>query len=573
MRNIGRGLKTMLLASAIFPLTPALAQPVPAPPASAAPPLASPAPQPGEARPDAAPKRAAPKLIVAIAVDQFSADLFAQYRGRFTGGLARLATGVVFPSGYQSHAATETCPGHSTILTGDRPARTGIIANNWYDLAATREDKKIYCAEDERVPGSSSKSYQVSPRHLRVPTLGERMKAADPRARVVAVAGKDRAAVMMAGHAPDSIWWWGTDGFVSYADRPVPAAVAAANRTAADRIGTAQPAMPLPAACASADQQIPMGGGFAVGTGRFARAAEDADAFRRSPEADAAVIGLASGLIDELKLGRGAATDILAIGASATDYIGHAYGTEGTEMCLQLLSLDRSLGALFASLDAAGIDYLAMLTADHGSIDAPERADIHAATDAARLDPALLPETVGAAIAADMGLGKSPIVGELPGSFWIDPTLSAALRRNVREEAMRVYAASDQVAAIFTREQIEATRLPHAPPESWTLLERARASFDEQRSGDFVVALKPRVTPIPRPGPGYVATHGSFWDYDRRVPILFWRKGMTGFEQPLSVETIDIAPTLAAAIGLAIAPGEMDGRCLDLDAGPASSCR
>jgi len=47
---------------------------------------------------------------VAIAVDQFSADVFAEYRQHFTGGLARLANGVVFPSGYQSHAATETCP-------------------------------------------------------------------------------------------------------------------------------------------------------------------------------------------------------------------------------------------------------------------------------------------------------------------------------------------------------------------------------------------------------------------------------------------------------------------------------
>ena len=72
----------------------------------------------------------APKLVIAISVDQFSADLFAEYRSHFTGGLARLAQGVVFPSGYQSHAATETCPGHSTILTGNHPRHTGIIANN-----------------------------------------------------------------------------------------------------------------------------------------------------------------------------------------------------------------------------------------------------------------------------------------------------------------------------------------------------------------------------------------------------------------------------------------------------------
>ncbi len=79
----------------------------------------------------------APKLIVAISVDQFSAALFDQYRGRFTGGLKKLQAGVVFPNGYQSHAATETCPGHSTLLTGRHPSATGIVANGWYDRAAS----------------------------------------------------------------------------------------------------------------------------------------------------------------------------------------------------------------------------------------------------------------------------------------------------------------------------------------------------------------------------------------------------------------------------------------------------
>src|SRR3954454_22864589 len=84
------------------------------------------------AAPAAAQDRAPPKLVVAISVDQFSADLFAQYRQHFSGGLRRMSEGVVFPAGYQSHNLTETCPGHSTILTGFRPARTGIISNDWF---------------------------------------------------------------------------------------------------------------------------------------------------------------------------------------------------------------------------------------------------------------------------------------------------------------------------------------------------------------------------------------------------------------------------------------------------------
>ncbi len=93
-----------------------------------------------------------PKLLVVVSVDQFSADLFAEYRRHFTGGLARLQQGAVFPAGYQSHAATETCPGHATITTGVHSGRAGIIANDWIDLKAARADKTIYCAEDERVP-------------------------------------------------------------------------------------------------------------------------------------------------------------------------------------------------------------------------------------------------------------------------------------------------------------------------------------------------------------------------------------------------------------------------------------
>ncbi|MCA1748718.1 MAG: alkaline phosphatase family protein, partial [Sphingomonadales bacterium] len=141
-----------------------------------------------------------PTLVVAISVDQLSSDLFNQYREHFSGGLARLMGGAVFPSGYQAHAATETCPGHSTILTGAHPARTGIIGNDWIELDVGREDTEVYCAEDTSVEGSSSEDYTVSPVHLLVPTLGDLLKQADPESRVVSIAGKDRSAVMLGGH-------------------------------------------------------------------------------------------------------------------------------------------------------------------------------------------------------------------------------------------------------------------------------------------------------------------------------------------------------------------------------------
>ena len=89
----------------------------------------------------------------------------------------------------------------------------------------------------------------------------------------------------------------------------------------------------------------------------------------------------------------------------------------------------------------------------------------------------------------------------------------------------------------------------------------------------MLILLDRAVTPIPEAMPGaYVATHGSVYDYDRRVPMLFWRRGMRAFEQPAPVETVDIAPTLAALVGLRVSEGMFDGRCLDLDGGADNTC-
>ena len=532
--------------------------------------------RPDHARPLPTPpaEAPAPKLIVVISVDQFSADLFAEYRNHFTGGFTRLLDGAVFPSAYQSHAATETCPGHSTILTGMRPARTGIIANKWVDQSIGRADKVVYCAEDERVPGSTSSNYTASDRHLRVPTLGEMMKAVTPATRVVSVSGKDRAAIMMGGHRVDELWWWKSDRFVSYDGRAAPAAVSAINADVTGRLAAPQPAMPLSPYCTSKLRAVATpGDGPVVGTGRFARPGgkDAAAAFGASPELDDATLTLAGDLARSMKLGRGQTTDLLIIGASATDYVGHSYGTQGPEMCLQLARLDQDLGKLFALLDRQAPDYLVVLTADHGGRDLPERDDQHAIPEEAREDPGLVAKAMGAAIGRDLTLPGAVLRGaEDRGDVWVDAVLSPAQAQVALAEAMRRYRAHPQVAGVWTRAELAAAPMPSGPPETWSVLDRARASFDAERSGDFVFLLRPRVMAAPLAAKGYVATHGSPWDMDRRVPLLFWRRGMVPFEQPLSVETVDIAPTLAGVLRLPVRG--LDGRCLDLDAGPGSTC-
>ncbi len=515
-----------------------------------------------------------PRLVVAIAVDQFSADLFAQYRQHFTGGFSKLMQGAIFPSGFQSHAATETCPGHSTILTGDHPARTGIIANNWYAPGIARADKRVYCAEDESDPASTSRDPVVSAVHLRVPTLGDRMKAADAASRNVAVSAKDRAAVMMGGHNIDQAYWWKGSGFVTLASRALAPAAVTTNVEVAATIKSGSAALALPAWCAALDRAVSIGN-FTIGTGRFALAKDKPDAFRVSPRIDAATGALALRLVDEMSLGKGAATDMLSISFSATDYIGHAHGTQGAEMCIQMAELDHTLGSLLSGLDARGIDYAVVLTADHGGLDTPERLDLQALPRATRVDGGLLASNLAKSVTARTGITApgTLIYADGPfGDYYFSASLSSAQKAQVSAQLMGWFRSHPQIAAAFTAQQLAETPLPAGNPQDWTLRERARASFDPARSGDVIVLLDRAIVPIPEAAPGYTATHGSAWDYDRRVPMLFYRRGMQGLEQPAPVETVDIAPTLAALIGLAVPEGAFDGRCLDIDGSAGNSC-
>jgi predicted AlkP superfamily pyrophosphatase or phosphodiesterase len=521
-----------------------------------------------------------PKLIVAISIDQFSSDVFNEYRSLVTGGLKRMASGVVFPAGYQGHAATETCPGHSTILTGGRPARTGIIANDWQDPKLPRVSKDgkttydVYCVEKPGPAGSSAAVRVITHETLKMLTLGDRIKKSDPKSRTAAVSVKDRSAVTMGGHTADATLWWNGSAFVTYngASVPFPNSLKAANARIAAAI--AQPKTyitPLPCRAKIREQGITP----TMVIGKIdPRKAKDEPRWRISPDSDAATVDLALTAFRQMRLGQRGNTDVLAISLSGPDLVGHARGTSGVEMCAQLMGVDRSLARLFATLDASDVPYVAMLTADHGGHDAPERNKLRAMPDEDRADVTLSAKVAGEKLAKDLGLAAPALVGRATfGDMYLAESVPAERRAEVMEAALKLYRDHKHVAAVLTRADIEAAPDPSGPPEDWSIATRAKASYDASRSGDFIVLLKPGINPAPVPLNGYIATHGSPWGYDRRVPILFWWKGVQPFEQPNGVETVDIMPTLASLIDLDVPASEIDGRCLDLLPSEADNCR
>jgi hypothetical protein len=369
---------------------------------------------------------------------------------------------------------------------------------------------------------------------------------------------------MMGGRNADQRWYW--DGKTFATDlkaAAVPRSVTAFNMALANAIVVARPPLDPPGLCQPKARTYQLTPAVKVGDNRFERAAGDTRQFRISPEFDGATLALAAALVQEMGLGRGQATDVLSVSLSATDYVGHAYGTGGMEMCLQMLALDREIGDFLVQLNRSGIDYAVVLTGDHGGMDIPERLREKGIAGAARADAALAAAEVGKLLAPQFGRAESVLKGHgIGGDIWIDAAVPEAQKAAVLRAARERYAAHPQVYAAYSRAEIMAVPVPSGSPDKWNMVERIRASFDPVRSGDLYVVLKQYISPIAAPSFGFATTHGSAWDYDRRVPILFWRKGAAPIASNQAIETIDIMPTLAAMIGLPIQAGSVDGRCL-----------
>ena len=520
------------------------------------------------AAPAAQDGRAAPSLIVTVVVDQLSANLFNQYRSQFTGGLKTLADqGLVSINGYQTHGVTVTCAGHSTVLTGAHPARSGIPANDWLDTTTGQETYCLAAPQNTLAHGKNTDNGPVGPEQLSASTLGDWLKAVSPESRVYGVSGKDRGAINLAGHKGDGAFWL-TDnfGFTTYVEpgqsaQARLAPVAALNARMIDRFTRQAPSWTYSnAACRRLEGQ------WTIAGQTFDSKVPPAN-FRldNSPILDELTIEGAIELMDSQQLGRRGVTDMLGVSLSATDRIGHSYGTQGPEMCEQMLRLDTALGVLMDKLSTIPGGAIVVLTADHGGSDFPERSAVEGYPHAGRVDRALQPR-VNAALKARFGLDADPVVSSAGGFVIVDKdrkSLPEPLRSQVLAAAIELLNAEPQVALAVARDELLAEPVPNSiNPEDLNVRERLRLSAVAGRSPDILRAWQPGLTGQGRVG-GAISSHGSPWDYDRRVPIVFWWPGAEGQERFLPMRTIDIAPSLANLIGVQ-PDGPIDGRCMDL---------
>ncbi len=501
------------------------------------------------------------KLVVLVAVDQLRRDRLAD---TLPGGLGRLAReGRVYSEAVLDHAATATCPGHISISSGSHPGRAGVPGNSYVDRAS---GEMVYCVEDARedarvLGGDGGRS----PALLRVTTLGDWMKQARPATRVVSVAGKDRSAIALGGKRADGAWWYSRRrGFTTsrHYRAELPEWLVAWNDGLPARVpeqwqhAAAPPGRPRPDdyAAESPDHSR---------TSPHPIWSEDReqllDNLFFTPFLDLLTLDLALELVRREQLGADPTPDLLAVGLSATDAVGHLYGPESHEAYDALQRLDVALGRFLDQLEreVGKGRVLVALSADHGVLPLPEWL---AETDRSKcpVDPGRVGiRWLALRLLWNLHREFGPLLA-LP-ERWVHIS-GAGLTVD------RALAAEHEVAVPDVVRAAEAYLEDHAAVrEVWTaaeIRERTdpiarlyRNSFDPERSGDLVVQLEPTCM-IGSFDHG--TSHGSPYLYDRAVPIVFHGPGVERAVVPGPARTVDIAPTLARQVGVPV-PDSLDG--------------
>jgi len=517
-----------------------------------------------------------PRLIVLVSVDQLIPEQLERLDPWLDGGLGRVwREGLAFPAARLPYSATETGPGHATLATGCLPAQHGIVANQYHDRNLGHG---VYCVGDESArtvtDAGARGSSGVSAANLLRPTLGERLVAASPASRVVSVAGKDRSAVLLGGaRATDVLWWdrFGA-GFVTTdaVDGQVPPYASAWNAHWLEeaRGWTWEAAFPGDPSGVGTEPDDRPGEKSLLGRTTFPytlpspdggaerAVGELASALMTTPLIDRFTLEVARAAVDALGLGRGEATDFLAVGLSGCDFAGHAFGPYSCEVTDLLLRADDELGSLLAHLDqtvGAGRWVLA-LTADHGVLELPEslRAQGIGARRLIGADVAALRSRVERALAERYP--ESPIKFVFDGDgFTLDEAAlaSAGLEREaVRATIAGAAAGADWVAAAYTLEDLSGD----TSADPWLALHRA--AFHPQRCADVVLRREPWTLM----GMSVGTSHGSVYPYDRRVPLAFLGLGGAPRRSYERATPLDVVPTLLERCGIPAADPPLPGR-------------
>jgi predicted AlkP superfamily pyrophosphatase or phosphodiesterase len=505
--------------------------------------------------------------VVLITVDGLRGDLLDRYDSAFAGGFRRmLDEGVRFTRAYVDHGITVSHAGHVTIATGRVPAKHGIVDAAFYTPGPAGDRHLVDAVRDtsERILGSPEAA-GASPRQVLVEGLAEWVTRADPEGRAVSVGSGRYASLLHVYHSPAHVYWYERPlaRFVtsSYYRSAYPEWVERFNADALPGI-VADAAVwdltvPEPARSLARTDSSPYEADRTHTTfpHRFDTEApehwEPTEApgswLGWTPMLDGATLRLAGAAVRELQLGQREATDYLSIVLSQIDSETHYYGPLSLEVLDALVKIDGWLGEFFSLLDdLVGRDrYVVALTSDHGMPNIPE-IERKAGRSGGRLSWPTI----------DALLGE--VYRILEGR---PPTAQKSIvdMLEERDYVAAVYTGADLAAAddsddpylSLYRKSYREDRIPRLPLFSFATGESPIA-----QAGLMVRLAEGVVIDLDHP-----SVHGSPYEYDRYVPVIFMVPGVPARTSTEPATTLDVAPTLASLAGIPV-HGDVDGAVL-----------
>jgi predicted AlkP superfamily pyrophosphatase or phosphodiesterase len=503
-----------------------------------------------------------PKLVVFITVDAMRPDYLTRFSPQLTGGLGRLYNGgAVFTNGFQDHAITETAPGHSVIMSGRYPVHTGISANT-------------AGVNDTTVTLVDAAGLGASPFRFRGTTLTDWLMAKDPRARILSVSRKDRAAILPIGRSKQPVFWYAPNGIFTtstYYGSSLPEWVRVFNAQKLPATYAGKVWQPLlPDGAYSEPDSVPIESNGINFTFPHVESSSPDTAARLLadfPWMDELTLDFAMTGVNALNLGAGPQTDLLSISLSTTDAIGHRFGPDSREVHDQILRLDRALGVFLDSLYRIRnpSDIVVALTADHGLTPFPEVHAHDPNTGAIRVNPRPLLQQLSNSLSAAgvPGYGLNFIAGVYTGNGFsfdggvleLDRAALSKARINRDSLVRAVRTGFLKVPGVARADRIP--ELAKGDTVNDRIARRWLHMFSDEDKAALVVTLAPFNYWLS----GWIAQHGSPNDIDARVPIIFYGSGVKPGRYDEFAGVVDMAPTLAAIVH--VTPQErIDGHVL-----------
>jgi predicted AlkP superfamily pyrophosphatase or phosphodiesterase len=496
-----------------------------------------------------------PKLVVGIVVDQMRWDYLYRYSSRYgNDGFKRLLRdGFSCENTLIPYTPTYTAAGHTCVYTGSVPALHGIMGNNWYNRELNRV---VYCTEDNSVKtvGSNSVAGQMSPKNLWANTITDEIRLAQNfRNKTIAVALKDRGAILPGGHTANGAYWFDnfSGGFITstfymqqlpewvsnFNSKKLPDAYLKQNWNTLYSINTyaqsTEDKKTYENIVPGEDNTFP----HTTDTIKISKY----ESFRYLPYANTYTLEMARAAIEGEKLGKNGATDVLTVSLSSTDYMGHAMGPNSVEAEDMYLRLDKDLGAFLKYLDAVEGkgNYVVFLTADHGAAHVPAFVKEHK-MPGGFMDDAVIKLELNNGLEKDLGVANviSSVINYQVYLNYSVLTQNKLDKKVIKQRIIDSLLKYSGVANAYDLETLQSASMPAV------FKERLSNGYNQKLSGDIQFMFKPQWFD----GWGKGTTHGTWNPYDAHIPLIWYGWNIKPGKSNREVYMTDIAPTLGALL-------------------------